>query len=219
MRRELINPMIVYVLPVSILFFLIFAVLLLTSLDSTLMDRFGFNASASIGAYGTFFFIAVLEHVSLRDAVQSSTLVYFEWFYIVLYVLLLLLSLNALLFATNHQIPLVDQRDNLWPKVLYWPVSSGLMCAVTLYTLLLTIERLTTGGMIGFPWSRGAHRGPFAPATLGCGQRRSGNAWLARGIRAEQRVWIAPLTKPCLDKVEHLFHFHLTSRPRASTQR
>ena len=134
MRRELINPMVVYVLPVSILFFLIFAVLLMTSLDDTLMSRFGFNASASIGAYGTFFFIAVLEHVSLRDAVQSSTLVYFEWFYIVLYVLLMLLSLNALLFATNHPIPLVDQRDNLWPKVLYWPVSTGLMCAVTLYT-------------------------------------------------------------------------------------
>ncbi|MDY7232378.1 cache domain-containing protein [Hyalangium rubrum] len=130
-RRVFTNPVIGHVLPLVILLFLMFAVLMLSSRREGLMERLGFNASTIIGAYGTFFFIAVLQHVSLRESMGTAQLVYFEWFYILVYVLLLLLSLNALLFSTNSEVGFVLYEDNLWPKLMYGPLTAGGALAAT----------------------------------------------------------------------------------------
>jgi preprotein translocase subunit SecG len=125
LRRVFTNPFIIHVMPLTILLFLMFAVLMLTSRREGLAERLGFNASAIIGAYGTFFFIAVLQHVSLRESMGTSQLVYFEWFYILVYVQLLLLSLNALLFSANTEVKFILFEDNLWPKLLYGPLTAA----------------------------------------------------------------------------------------------
>ena len=133
LRRVFTNPFIIHVMPLTILLFLMFSVLMLTSRREGLAERLGFNGSSIIGAYGTFFFIAVLQHVSLRESMGTSQLVYFEWFYILVYVQLLLLSLNALLFSANTEVKFILFEDNLWPKLLYGPLTAGGALAATCF--------------------------------------------------------------------------------------
>ena len=133
-QRQLVNAFVTHVLSVAIVLFLMFLVLLLTTNRAGRIERFGFDASTAIGAYGTFFFIAVLEHVALREDVAIGQLVYFEWFYIIVYMGLLLLSIDALLLASGKPIRFIQARDNLWPKVLFWPTTAAALLGVTLMT-------------------------------------------------------------------------------------
>ncbi len=130
-RLQLINPLVTYLLPEVILFVLMFALLLVTSADPERAERFGLNAAAAIGTYGTLFFIAVLEHISLRDALAASHMVYFEWFFIVTYVGLLLLTLDALLVAGDAPLRVITYGDNLLARLLFWPLLTGSLLVVT----------------------------------------------------------------------------------------
>ncbi|MDP2316854.1 MAG: hypothetical protein Q8P41_28440 [Pseudomonadota bacterium] len=131
LNLQLINPLVTYLLPESIVFVLMFAMLFVTSTHKERLERSGMNAAAAIGAYGTLFFIAVLEHISLREALAASHMVYFEWFFIVTYFGLLLLTLDALLVAADAPPWIVKHEDNLIVKVLYWPALTGSLLLIT----------------------------------------------------------------------------------------
>lgn len=129
---NLLNPLVTYLLPEAVLFVLMFALLLVTSTRPERASRFGQTASVAIATYGTLFFIAVLEHISLREALAASHMVYFESFFIVTYLGLLALTLTALVSAMDDSPWFVEYKDNLISQVVYWPLLTGSLLAITL---------------------------------------------------------------------------------------
>ena len=46
--------------------------------------------------------------------------------------MILLVAINAILFASNIKIDWIDYKNNLIPKLLYWPTNLALLLLVTM---------------------------------------------------------------------------------------
>jgi hypothetical protein len=79
------------------------------------------------------FFVVIIAHINLRDDLATQGVIYLESFYFVLYGAILIIALNSLLVTSNVQFQVLRYRDNLIPKLLYWPVIMLISFVVTLF--------------------------------------------------------------------------------------
>jgi hypothetical protein len=121
-RHGLRDPFVTYLLPLAVVLIMLFSLLMLGSLSEEKMERLGFSAQNVIGSCAAFFLVAIFSHIDLRQSLEANTLIYLELFYFVVYILILGVSINALLFAKNSS-AMLQYRENLLPKLLYWPVT------------------------------------------------------------------------------------------------
>ncbi|MEB3198634.1 MAG: hypothetical protein VKP62_15665 [Candidatus Sericytochromatia bacterium] len=125
-RNDMYVPVFANLFPILMIAILLFATLM--------------NQSKTPGNWGVFgmvsglFFSLAVAQVKLREMFETETLVYLEQFYVVLYVALALVCLNTLLLSRPpEQRPAwVAYRENLLPRVLFWPVLTGTLACLTL---------------------------------------------------------------------------------------
>lgn len=116
----IIPPMII----ISILF-----VLLLTIRKSK--NRFiEFKVAGIISACGGMLFTIVFTHVSLRNKITSE-MMYIEYIYLVMYIVVLFIPINALLFA-NAKLKLIKYGNNILFKVMFLPILMSFIFIMTL---------------------------------------------------------------------------------------
>jgi hypothetical protein len=134
-KRKFENAFIVYLLPLFLVAALLFAALLTVSANERLSNRLGFNTSGFISGCSALFFVVMLAHIQLRDQFADFSIVYIEYFYILMYALLALATANTFLFSIKpregHR--LITYEDNIIFKVAYWPVVLGSMILITLW--------------------------------------------------------------------------------------
>lgn len=132
-KRKFQNAFIVYLLPLFLVAALLFAALLTVSANDELSNRLGFNTSGFIGASSALFFVVMLAHIQLREQFAGAGIVYIEYFYILMYALLVVATANTYLFSIRssrwHNVILYN--DNIIPKVAYWPVVIGCLVLIT----------------------------------------------------------------------------------------
>ncbi len=133
-KRKFENAFIVYLLPLFLVATLLFAALLTISARAELSERFGFSVSGFIGAISALFFVVMLAHIQLREQFAGSGIVYIEYFYILMYLLLVLATANTYLFSLRPKrgCGLILYGDNILVKVGYWPVVLGCLISITL---------------------------------------------------------------------------------------
>lgn len=136
-RRKFINAFVVNLVPLFVVAILLFAALMTISDDKEHAERFGFNTSGILATSSALFFVVLLAHIQVRSQFADSGLVYIEYFYLVMYVLLLLVALNSYLFSLKPLAgcTLLHYRDNLLPKIAYWPLLLGAMALITVVKL------------------------------------------------------------------------------------
>jgi len=120
--RYILSPIIAHAITIFVVAALVFAVLVVYAETS-------FNVLSYAAAL---FFVVAVSHVGLRSELQASGVVYLEYFYIVLYVVFLLASVNAIVFYSETNIEFIQYRNNLIPKLLYWPILLGMGLLITL---------------------------------------------------------------------------------------
>ncbi len=132
-KRKFENAFIVYLLPLFLVAALLFAALLTVSEKDDLSSRLGFNTSGFIGASSALFFVVMLAHIQLREQFAGTSIVYIEYFYILMYALLVLATANTYLFSIRAKRwgKLILYNDNIIPKVAYWPVVLGCLILIT----------------------------------------------------------------------------------------
>ena len=133
-KRKFENAFIVYLLPLFLVAALLFAALLTISNEDELSSRFGFNTSGFIGACSALFFVVMLAHIQLREQFASSSIVYIEYFYILMYALLVIATANVYLFSLRPRrgFSFILYEDNIIVKVAYWPVVLICLIIITL---------------------------------------------------------------------------------------
>ncbi len=136
-KRKFGNAFIVYLLPMLLVAALLYAALLTVGKDKDFSERHGFNTSDFIAATSALFFVVLLGHIELRREFSGSGIVYIEYFYILMYVVLILATANTYLFfrADRSEFGLIHYRDNLIPKAIYWPFVLTAMIAITLFVI------------------------------------------------------------------------------------
>lgn len=133
-RRRFIGPFVSNVVPLTVAWVMIFSLLLIASKTGPLSRLAGFTAKDIVAGSAAVFFVISFQHIALRNALASPRLIYFEYFYFTTYLALLSVVSNAILFASGHGSHLLEFRDNLLPKVAFWPT---LMTCFFLVTLMV----------------------------------------------------------------------------------
>lgn len=136
-KRKFENAFIVYLLPLFLVATLLFAALLTVSGKDELSNRLGFNTSGFIGASSALFFVVMLAHIQLREQFSGASIVYLEYFYILMYALLVIATANTYLFSIRLKRwgKWILYQDNIIPKIAYWPVVFGCLIIITILIL------------------------------------------------------------------------------------
>ena len=124
--RTFINAFIIHVLPLMIVLFIIFALLLVAAKPKEGRLRVEYY----LGGYSSLLLVIVFAHIALRSQLIAQEVVYLEYFYFVAYSAIVAVSLSLLLF-TVFNVRLIEYKNNLIAKLLYWPVITGVLFAIT----------------------------------------------------------------------------------------
>jgi hypothetical protein len=130
-RRVVLDAVVAYLIPMFILLLMSFGVQFIVTQIPDKMSMHGISTTGLIAYYASLFFIGILAHLDIRRTLNASGVVYIEYFYFILYVILLLQTVNSIIFAATDNVGFLEYKDNLIPKVIFFPVTLGLMFAAT----------------------------------------------------------------------------------------
>jgi hypothetical protein len=130
--RDFLGPFIEHIIFAIAVGFLLFGLLILTTDDDNLKTRFGLSTAGVLGAASGLLFAVILKHNQLRTSIGNRGVSYIEVIPVLLYVVIIVVVLNAILLAAPMKPKFVAHRNNLLPVLAYWPVLLGLLLAVTL---------------------------------------------------------------------------------------
>lgn len=122
-KRKVENAFFVHILPIFLVAVLLFAALLTVSYNEKLTTRLGFNVINFIAASSALLFAIVISHIQLRKQFEGTETVYIDYFYILMYVVMVILNVNVYLFSVSEgrSKSLIQYNDNLIIKVAFWP--------------------------------------------------------------------------------------------------
>ncbi len=131
-KMNFMGPFISELTPLVVVSFLIFAVLLISTKKQEKMNLYGFSSSAVLAYCASLLFVLIVSHISLRGKINVNGISYLEYFYFVMYFVILIVSVNSIIFASDSRFVLIKYKDNLIVKVLYWPMITGSFLLITL---------------------------------------------------------------------------------------
>jgi len=114
---------------ISILFIslILFASLFPGSIDPERAEDTGFNTLGVVSFTVTILLVAVFQHTTIRDSVGGGALSHLDYLMFVIYVVICLVTLNAIVVRSTRPPRSMVWANNLASKLLYWPVLLGLM--------------------------------------------------------------------------------------------
>ncbi len=124
LRRAFIGLFIARIIPLMVVSILLFAMLLLANKD---------RGMEVVGACGGFVFIVILDQIAVRGEIVANGIIYFEYFYFVIYLFIFLVAVNAIMLTFNAKILFIQYKNNLIPKLLFWPKLLYLLLVLTIF--------------------------------------------------------------------------------------
>jgi len=123
MQRNFLGPFISRVGPQIVVITLLFAILLIATSE---------NSMEVLGACGGFVFIVILDQTTFREQIVSKGLVFLEYFYLLIYLYIFLVAINAIMLLFPSSFPMVKYKNNFLFKLLYWPSITTLLLIITI---------------------------------------------------------------------------------------
>jgi len=128
-EREFLNPFVSRIIPAAVISIMMFLIVLISTKTGEAASWLGFTANDVVVGLSALFFVIGLTHTDLRQSLNSSSIMYFEYLYFVIYIMLLYVAITSVLIAKRD---LIDGYDeNFLTKNLFWPVLSIAIFAVT----------------------------------------------------------------------------------------
>lgn len=134
LKRKLVNPFIIFVIPLLVILISIFLICCLLE-NSTAEERnkrsFGLNA---LSIFIAIFFTLILLHRTLRDEFQASEISYLEYLFFFSYLTLLAVQLYFILIPLGIKISHKKHRPSSVIELFFWPVE---LCLFLVCTVLM----------------------------------------------------------------------------------
>jgi hypothetical protein len=138
MHRKFLNVVTKYVIPLLMVSLLAFGIVLLTTSDTKKIGLFDTKALKIQSNCATLFFLTLLGHIHLRQVLVSTGIVYLEYFYILLYIMIVAVAFHGYYFsairATSGET--FERDDNPIAKFVYWPAFFGAAVLITFFAFL-----------------------------------------------------------------------------------
>jgi len=130
-KNVLLNSIITNIVPIFIIALMVF-------LLPFTVDRFDGKAVPGaplnlIQAASGFFFVILLNHIQLRDNIQTPGFTYIESYYFVMYLMLAIMSTAVLVYLKTDKYKILEYKKNLIFKISYWPMLLMLVYLITLF--------------------------------------------------------------------------------------
>ena len=129
-KREFLGPFITHLIPMVVVSIMLFSLMIMVRRDDK-DHLIGFSAMQILAATGGLFFVLIIGHSNFRAMSEVPKVIYLENFYFLLYMTIVAVAINALLFITRRDFVFVQYHENLLPKLLYWPVLLSALLAIT----------------------------------------------------------------------------------------
>lgn len=126
-QRYLVDTLISDLLPPCVIAVILFVLLLTYFAEGTFELLLETSAAA--------FFSTVFAQVQFRSKIPSHEFVYFELFYFTLYILILLILCTTLIHMFKIRVPIINYRNNMVTKLLYWPLLFTIILVATIHYL------------------------------------------------------------------------------------
>ena len=130
-KRFFMNFLISDMIPIIVVSILLFAVLMISTRKKEMVELYGFSASTVLEYCAALFFVLIISHISLRQRFAAEGVVYLEFLYFIMYLAILIISIDAIVLSSNNKYYIIYYKDNLIVKLLYWPVITGLILMIT----------------------------------------------------------------------------------------
>lgn len=127
--RNLISPLIAYCIVIIVILVQIFGVVMIRVEEPLEV--------LSVGA--ALFLVNAISHNALRGELAASGTVYLEYFFIFLYVTILASSVNGLARTLGIKLKILQERDNILAKALFWPLYFGIGFIFTLFVFYKSV--------------------------------------------------------------------------------
>ena len=134
-HRNFVDAFIINLVPLFFVILLLFALVMTVSGEEERKSNFGFNTTNTVGICASFLFVVILLHIQIRQQFAGSELVYIEYFYLIVYLVIIMTAFNSFVFSMGRlkYLNVIHFRDNLLVKASYWPVVLWMMAGVTWY--------------------------------------------------------------------------------------
>ena len=130
--RSSINPFVSRMLPVIVVSILVFALFLVVARTRTSPEDFPTSTGVtSLSFLSAMLFVLILGHNSLRSALNPSTLIYLEYFYLIMYIAILVVAVRVISFLFGVRVGWTYYNETLKLERLYWPVVTFATLAAT----------------------------------------------------------------------------------------
>lgn len=137
MAREFASPLFGRIIPLAFIAVLVFASLFVTTKNTRRFPLSGFDGLSMVEFAAATLLVLTVDHNNARHETGSHGITYIDYVYFCLYFMIIAVVWNSLLLSRGPHLSLVQWRDNLAPKLLYWPVFAVLLCSITALTFLL----------------------------------------------------------------------------------
>jgi hypothetical protein len=127
-RRDFLYPFLASVLPIAIILLVAFSILIIIGLSKQNTDL----ASLELSLCSGLLFATILSHQTFQRSVEASQLTYFEYFYFWVYTLIILITINGLLYSLNRGGFFINYNQNIIARLIFWPVTMGMFLVTTL---------------------------------------------------------------------------------------
>jgi hypothetical protein len=136
LSRQIISAFFTYIIPPLVALVMLFGVLLLTTRRQDRREPAGWNSTNVLAYTAALFFVVIVSHVNLRQQISANGVLYLGWFYILTYIAILLVSINAVVFILASQQRIIQLEDNIVSKLLYWPVLTFALLVITVIVFI-----------------------------------------------------------------------------------
>ncbi|PKF49993.1 hypothetical protein AT251_14810 [Enterovibrio nigricans] len=130
-QRNITGPLISHIMPLLVISFLTYFMLLLWTKDEKQQALWGFSTATVLQYCASLFFILVIAHVALREELNAQGVIFIEYFYFLVYFQIIFTAIGALAFTTELKIPVLENEQGLKIKQWYWPILLFLSLAIT----------------------------------------------------------------------------------------
>ena len=145
LKRKFMNEFIINLVPLLTVAALLFLILLSSTTEKEKAERFDFSILGVIGVNSALFFVVIIAHIQLRREFLGSGLVYLEYFYLIMYFMILVVTLDSYVISAGWPVRILRYKDHLIPKLLYWPFFFGAGALITWVIFSLTDHSWQTG--------------------------------------------------------------------------
>ncbi len=122
--RKILDAFIAHLIPLIVVISLLYFILLMNILEKD-------HALNVLAACSGLFFVAIFDHIGVRNSLSASGIIYLEYFYFITYFSILAVSVNSYLYAFHKDLKMISFRENIYPRLYFWPVITGVIYLVT----------------------------------------------------------------------------------------